>query len=87
MTVLVVVLLASTAIALGLRTSSLFLDERVHPMVRLGVAIVAGTLISAVVLEVCASYKVIDLGLGLLLSLSPVGPYDLAKWWFRWRRP
>ena len=28
--------------------------------------------------------SVFELGLGLLLSLSPVGVFDLVKWWFRW---
>ena len=85
MTVAIIGLVALAAISLGLRTTSLFLSATVHPLVRLGIASAAGVLITAVVLEVAQSYRVFDLGIGLLLSLSPAGLYDLAKWWFRWR--
>jgi hypothetical protein len=85
MTAAILGLVALAAISLGLRTTSVWLGAAVHPVVRLGIAIAAGVLIAAVVLEVAQSYRVLDLGIGLLLSLSPVGVYDLAKWWFRWR--
>ena len=85
MTVLVWVLLAAASISLGLRTTSLLVGDTVHPMDRLALSAIAGTLITAVTLEVCASYRIFDFGLGLLFSLSLVGPYDLTKWWFRSR--
>ena len=86
MTLLLWVLLALAAISLGFRASSWFVPQRVHPIAQLVVALVTGSLISAAILEVCSSYRVLDFGLGLLISLSPVGPFDLAKWWFGWRR-
>ena len=45
-------------------------------------SIVAGALLTGAMLQLCESYGVFELGLGLLLSLSPVGVFDLAKWWF-----
>ena len=48
--------------------------------------VVIGTLLIGATLQICESYRVHDLGLGLLLSLSPVGVFDLAKWWFISRR-
>jgi hypothetical protein len=85
MTVAVIVLLVLAAISLGLRTTSVLLSPGVHPITRLAVSVAAGGLITAVVLEVCDSYRVFGLGLGLLVSLSPVGVFDLARWWFKWR--
>jgi hypothetical protein len=85
MTALVVgLLLALAAMSLGLRTTAILIP-RVHPMVRLVAAGVIGAIFTAVTLQVCDRYHVHDLGLGLLLSLSPVGVFDLLKWWFRWR--
>lgn len=85
MSVLFVVLLAAASLSLGLRATALFLAEPVHPMDRLALAAISGGLITAVILQVSASYRVFELGLGLVLSLSPVGPFDLTKWWFRSR--
>jgi hypothetical protein len=86
MTVLVVrLLIALAAVSLGLRTTAILMP-RVHPIVRLAVACVIGSIFAAVTLQVSDRYRVYDLGLGLLLSLSPVGVFDLLKWWFRWRR-
>lgn len=85
MTLLVVALLAATSISLGLRATSLLIGDRVHPMDRLALAMLIGPLITAVTLQVCASYRIFEFGLGLVLSLSPVGPFDLTKWWFRSR--
>jgi hypothetical protein len=28
----------------------------------------------------------LEFGLGLLISLSPVGVFDAVKWWFLWGR-
>ncbi|MEO8682393.1 MAG: hypothetical protein ABI665_25315 [Vicinamibacterales bacterium] len=86
MTLLVWVLLVLAAFSIGLRTSSLFVPTRVHPIPRFVVALAIGALIAAAILEACSSYRIYDFGLGLLLSLSPVGAFDLARWWFVWRR-
>jgi hypothetical protein len=79
------VLLALAAISLGLRFTSLLI-ARVHPMLRLAISAIIGTSLVVATLQVCDRYQVHDLGLGLLISLSPVGVFDLAKWWFRRRR-
>jgi len=79
-------LLALASISLGLRTTSLYVSDRMHPVARLALAVVTGGLMTALILQVCENYRVFELGLGLMLSLSPAGLYDLAKWWFRRRR-
>lgn len=79
------VLLALAAMSLGLRTVNL-LVPRLHPLARLIIAGIIGTAITTATLRLSDSYGVHDLGLGLLVSLSPVGIFDIAKWWFRWRR-
>ena len=79
-------LVALAAIALGLRTTAVLLAPTVHPLGRLLLSIAAGALITMVILELADSYGVFELALGLLLSLSPVGVFDLARWWFKWRR-
>ena len=79
-------LVALAAISLGLRTTAVLLGPTNHPLGRLVLSIAAGTLITLVILELADSYGVFELALGLLLSLSPVGVFDLAKWWFKWRR-
>lgn len=85
MTVLIVVLVGLAGLCLGLRTTSLLLNPLAHPYDRLALSILAGTLWVAVVLELSASYRIFDFGLGLLLSLSPAGLFDVTKWWFRSR--
>ena len=85
MTVVVLGLVALAAVSLGLRTTSVLVSPAVQPPARLAIAILAGALMTAVFLELCESHRVFDFGMGLLISLSPVGLYDLAKWWFRWR--
>lgn len=85
MTVVVFVLMALAGLSLGLRATSVLPGDRVHPLVRLASAIVVGAILTGATLELCESYHVLDMGVGLLLSLSPVGVFDLAKWWFRWR--
>jgi hypothetical protein len=79
------VLLALAALSLGLRTTSLLIP-RVHPLIRLFISAIIGTAIMMVTLEISDRYHVHDLGLGLLVSLSPVGVFDLVKWWYRYRR-
>jgi hypothetical protein len=79
----VVVLLALAAVSLGLRTTAQLIP-RVYPVVRLIVSIAVGTIFVIVTLQLCDQYAAHDLGLGVLVSLSPVGIYDLAKWWIRW---
>ena len=82
----VLVLVALAGLSLGLRTTSVLLDARVHPLARFAVSVVIGAALVLATLEICDKYHVTDLGIGLLLSLAPVGLFDLAKWWFRWRR-
>jgi hypothetical protein len=79
------VLLALAAISLGLRTTSLLIP-RVPPLLRLAASALIGTILVLATMQLCDRYGVHDLGLGLLLSLSPVGIYDLTKWWFLRRR-
>ena len=79
------VLLALAAVSLGLRTTSVLIP-RVHPLARMAASIIVGLIFVIVTLQICDRYGVHDLGLGLLVSLSPVGVFDAAKWWFRWRR-
>ena len=76
------VLLALAAVSLGLRTTSLLIP-RVHPLLRLAVSSGVGTILVLATLQIGDRYRVHDLGLGLLLSLAPVGIFDLAKWWYR----
>ena len=83
---LVGALLALAAVCLGLRTTSILIP-RAHPLVRLLAACAIGAIFVATALQISERYHVYDLGLGLLLSLSPAGVFDLMKWWFRWRRP
>jgi hypothetical protein len=85
MTVVLVSLVMLAGLSLGLRTTSVLMDGGAHPLDRLAVAIIAGCLWTAVVLEASSSYRVFDFGLGLMLSLSPVGLFDFTKWWFRSR--
>jgi hypothetical protein len=77
------VLVALAAISLGLRTTGVLIP-RVHPLARLIVSAVIGWLLSTATLQLCDRYQLHDLGLGLLVSLSPIGVYDLARWWLRW---
>ena len=84
--VVVGVLLALAALSLGLRATSLLMS-RAHPLLRLAASSLIGTILVLATLQICDRYLVHDLGLGLLLSLSPVGLFDLAKWWFLRKRP
>lgn len=79
------VLLGLAAASLGLRTTAVLIP-RLHPLLRLVVSGIIGLVFVIVTLQISDSYHVHDLGLGLLVSLAPVGIYDLAKWWFRWHR-
>ena len=85
MTFLLVSLVMLAGMSLGLRTTSVLLGVEAHPLDRLALAIFAGALWTAVVLEVSSSYRIFDFGLGLMLSLSPAGLFDVTKWWFRSR--
>jgi hypothetical protein len=82
MTWLMFALLALAALCLGLRTTAV-LVPRIQPFVRLLVSLLIGGTMTLAFLELCRSYQVFELGLGLMASLSPVGMFDLAKWWFR----
>jgi hypothetical protein len=83
--VVVDVLLALAAVSLGLRTTSLLIP-RINPFVRLLAAGIIGGALVVGTLQICDRYQVHDLGLGVLVSLSPVGIYDVARWWIRWHR-
>lgn len=83
--VVVGVLLALAALSLGLRTTALLMS-RAHPLLRLAASSVIGTILVLATLQICDRYRVHDLGLGLLLSISPVGLFDLAKWWYLRKR-
>ncbi len=85
MTIVLVLLVMLAGLSLGLRTTSVLLPPQAHPLDRLALSIVAGTLWTAVVFEISGSYRVFNFGLGLMLSLSPVGVFDVTKWWFRSR--
>ena len=76
------VLLALAAITLGLRATGLLIP-RVPPLLRLAMSAIIGTILVLATLQICDRYRVHDLGLGLLISLAPVGIFDLAKWWYR----
>jgi hypothetical protein len=84
MSAVILALLAMAALSLGLRTTSVLIAG-VQPMVRLLVSVIAGGVMTLAFLELCRSYQVFEFGLGLLVSLSPVGVFDVAKWWFTWR--
>lgn len=79
-------LLVLAALCLGLRTTSVLIGVRVHPIIRLLLSLLIGGVMTLAVLELCRSYNVFEFGLGLLASLSPVGLFDVAKWWFRRER-
>ena len=78
-------LLAMAAVSLGLRTTSVLIP-RVHPMLRLIVSIVICGALVVGALQLADRYLAYDLGLGLLISLAPVGLYDVTKWWIHARR-
>ena len=80
------VLLALAALSLGLRVTSLLMS-RANPILRLAVSSVIGTILVLATLQISDRYRVYDLGLGLLVSLAPVGLFDLAKWWYLRKRP
>lgn len=73
------ILLALAAVSLGLRTTSVLIP-RVHPLVRLAASLVIGAALVVFALRISDRYFVHDLGLGLLISLAPVGLYDFTKW-------
>lgn len=85
MNALILALLVLAALSLGLRTTSVLVSPLVNPFIRLALALLIGGIMTMAILELCRSYQVFELGLGLLLSLSPVGLFDLARWWFRRR--
>lgn len=86
MTWIMLAALVLAALSLGLRATSILASPRLHPVVRLLLALLIGGVLTLAILELCRSYLVFELGLGLLASLSPVGVFDLAKWWFTWNR-
>jgi hypothetical protein len=79
------VLVALAAMSLGLRITGVLVPA-LHPLLRFVMAAVVGAALALGTLQLCDRYQVHDLGLGLLVSLAPVGVFDLAKWWFRWKK-
>jgi hypothetical protein len=79
-------LLVLAALSLGLRTTSVLIGARVHPIIRLLLSLLIGGIMTLALLELCRNYNVFEFGLGLLASLSPVGLFDVTKWWFRRER-
>jgi hypothetical protein len=79
------VLLSLAGVCLGLRTTSLLIP-RIHPILRMLIALPIGGAMVVWTMTLCDRYQVHDLGLGLFFALAPVGIYDLAKWWIRWNR-
>ena len=77
-------LLLMAALSLGLRATT-FVGRSMHPVVRLALALLMGVVMTFAFLELCRNNQIFEFGLGLLVSLSPVGLFDVAKWWFRWR--
>ena len=75
--------LALAAASLGLRVTSVLLGPRANPYVRLLVSLIIGGALVVAAMQISDAYQVHDLGLGLLVSLAPVGIYDLTKWWLR----
>ena len=86
MTALVLGLLALAALSLGLRATAVFAGGATHPLARFAAAAIVGSVITGAFLQLCDRYGMPQLAWGLLLSLSPVGMFDVAKWWFRWRK-
>ena len=82
MTVAMVMLLVAAAISLGLRSTAAYDARAPHPLDRLMVGLVAGGALVWVGLMLSARWRVFEAGLGLLVSLAPVGLYDLARWWY-----
>jgi len=78
-------LMALAGASLGLRITSVLIPG-VNAVVRLVAALLIGAALVVMTFQISDAYGVHDLGLGLLLSLAPVGVYDLIKWWIRWQR-
>jgi hypothetical protein len=86
MSILMLALLVLAALSLGLRTTSVLVSPAVHPVFRLVLSLLIGGIMTMALLQLCRSYQVFELGLGLLASLAPVGVFDVAKWWFRGKK-
>lgn len=85
MIVVILALLAAAAVAVGLRTTNGLLTRVAHPADRLALSLVAGVVWVALALRVSAVCGVMEAGLGLTVSLAPVGAFDLTRWWYRSR--
>jgi hypothetical protein len=83
MSLVMLALLLLAALSLGLRTTT-YIGETMHPVMRLVLALLIGIVLTMAFLELCRNNELFELGLGLLVSLSPVGLFDGAKWWFAW---
>lgn len=78
--------LALAGASLGLRITSVLIGPRLNKYARLIASLIIGAALVVAVMQVSDGYQLHDLGLGLLVSLAPVGVYDLTKWWLRSRR-
>ncbi len=87
MTFALVALLVAAAISLGLRSTTAYDARAPHPLDRLMVGLVAGGALVWAGLMLSLRWRVFEAGLGLLVSLAPVGLYDLARWWYLSKRP
>ena len=85
MNLVILGLLLLAAMSIGLRLTE-FLTRRLHPAGRLAAAILIGGILTLGFLQFCDANRIFEFGLGLLISLSPVGVFDLVKWWFLWGR-
>jgi hypothetical protein len=80
-------LLLAAALSLGLRSTTIIDGDGTHPVDRLLAAATAGGILAWAALTLSWRWKVVEAGVGLLLSLAPVGFYDVARWWYRARHP
>jgi hypothetical protein len=87
MTFALVALLVAAAISLGLRSTAAHDARAPHPLDRLVVGLGAGGALVWAGLLLSSRWRVFEAGLGLLVSLAPVGLYDLARWWYLSKRP
>ena len=83
--VVVLALIAAAAASLGLRTTDGLLGRVTHPGDRLALALVVGLVWVALALRLSSEFGVFEAGLGLIISLAPVGAFDVARWWYRSR--
>lgn len=87
MAALLLLLLLAAALSLGLRSTTVIDGDGTHPVDRLLAAATAGGIMTGAALLLSWRWHVAEAGVGLLLSLAPVGLYDVARWWYRAHHP